>query len=229
MAHYQNSSNDLFINTPVTSVAASYAASLSDYIIEVSDTTASRTITLPAPSTPGATSNVGKVLIIKDSSGAALSGGNPIIVAPASGTIDGVASINIAQDYGSIMVYCNGTSWFSDAETLSAPFAWFAKAAGTALIPGQGYWSTAATAQNFPLPAAASTGTIVELAQSAAGAVTITQAIGQSVRFGNSSTTPGVTGSLSSSAQGDAIKLICITANTTWQVVTGAVGNWLIV
>lgn len=110
----------------------------------------------------------------------------------------------------------------------STAIIWSVQASGTALLPNEGFISTSASAQNFHLPATAVVGEVFELAQNGAGLVTITQISGQSVRFGNQVTTVGVGGSLASSSIGDAIKLVCTVANTTFQVVTGSVGNWVI-
>src|SRR5438105_304650 len=56
----------------------------------------------------------------------------------------------------------------------------------------------------------------------------ITQAAGQQVFFGTSSTTLGAGGSLTSSATRDAIEIVCIAANTTWQVLS-SIGNITVV
>ena len=46
----------------------------------------------------------------------------------------------------------------------------------------------------------------------------IAQNASQQIQFGNVTTTSGTGGSLTSSAAGDCIKLVCITANTLWEV-----------
>jgi len=378
MAQYNNAINNTDYNTPVTlSGAANVTALLSDYIIGVDDTAAPRTVTLPAASTVGANANSGKVYIIKDQSGGA--GTNNITVSPASGTIDGGASLVISSDYGELVVYSDGAAWYSGspipiglpigvpqggtgASTLTdggivlgsgvnpvtvtaqptdgqlligatgadpvlasltsagasltvtggtgtvsvdinAPVSvanggtgatsltdggvmlgsgtgavtvtgqptngqvligssgndpvfstltagagititdaagsitlastgvvWSLQATGTPLLPNEGFLSSAATAQNFALPTSGcAVGCIVELAQNGAGLVTITQAAGQSIRFGNLVSTVGVGGSVASSAQGDAVKLVCTVANTSYQAVTGSLGNWTVV
>ena len=53
----------------------------------------------------------------------------------------------------------------------------------------------------------------------------IAQNPGQTIHFGNRSTTTGVSGHLDSSHQYDAIQLICITANTDWACTGIAQGN----
>jgi len=302
MAQYNNSQNNINYNTPVLlSGAANVTASLSDYIIGIDNTDAARTVTLPTATSAGSAANTGKVYIIKDQSGGA--GTNNITIQPATGTIDGAASILISADYGEVQVYSDGAAWYSSAgPELNSPLpvpqggtgvatitdggivlgsgtdpvtvtsqptdgqllvgstggdpvlanltqgagisitnaagsitlastavVWSAQALGTALLANEGFLSTAATAQNFPLPTSAQVGEIFELAQSGAGSVTITQGDGQSIRFGNSTTTAGTGGSLVSSSQGDAIKLVCTQENTSFQSVTGSIGNWTVI
>ena len=72
----------------------------------------------------------------------------------------------------------------------------------------------------FTLPAAAAFGTIIEVMGDGAGGWTITQAAGQSIRYGNVATTIGAGGSLSSSNRYDCVRLICRVADTTWTVVS---------
>lgn len=84
---------------------ASYTITDSDdaLTIVVSDSTAPRTITLPS-----AASNVGRVLIIKNSS----SQGGTVSVVPAGvATIDGTVTQDITTQYDSIMVQSDGTNW----------------------------------------------------------------------------------------------------------------------
>jgi hypothetical protein len=105
---YTTSANNRFLNQPVTTTATNYTVQLSDVIIEVTNTAAVRTITLPAPSLTG---NIGKAFFIKDTSGGASL--NNIILAPASGTIDGAVNTSIVTNYGSIQVFCDGTSYYT--------------------------------------------------------------------------------------------------------------------
>lgn len=85
-----------------------------------------------------------------------------------------------------------------------------------------------ATLTTFSLPTTADFGTEVEIAGVSSGGWTITQGIGQSINFGNLTTTVGVGGSLSSTNQNDYIKLVCVSPNTIWNVL-GSIGNITIV
>ena len=229
MAQYINSQNNLNINAPVAlSGAANVTLGLPDYILGVDNTDAVRTITLPTASTTGVNANRGKVYIIKDQSGAA--GTNNIIIQAATGTIDGAASISIISNYGEVQVYSDGIAWFTGSSSLvSTAVIWSIQATGTALLPNQGFISTNASAQSFPLPATAAVGELFELSQKGTGDVTITQIVGQTIRFGNSVSTSGTGGSVVSSTPGDAVKLVCTATNTDYQAVTGALGNWTVI
>lgn len=112
-----NSVNNRFLNQPVTTTSTNYTALPSDVIIEVTNTSAVRTITLPAPSTTG---NVGKAFVIKDTSGGAQT--NNIFIAPASGLIDGMSSLAIASNYGSAQVFCDGSNYYSFGSSTSGSF-----------------------------------------------------------------------------------------------------------
>ena len=85
-----------------------------------------------------------------------------------------------------------------------------------------------ATLTTFTLPATSAFGTTIEIAGFSAGGWTLAQNSGQSINFGNKATTTGVGGSLSSSNENDYIRLLCVTANTTWNVV-GSIGNITII
>ena len=73
------------------------------------------------------------------------------------------------------------------------------------------------------LPATAALGSVFGIIGKGAGGWTIAQATGQSIHFGNVTTTT-TTGSLSSTLQYDSVWLVCITANTVFSVYD-AVGN----
>jgi hypothetical protein len=82
------------------------ATTTQNTIINVTDTSAARTITLES------TNNIdGVVVAVKDSGGQA--GSFPITVIPESGNIDGAASFLINEDYGSAWFFGDATNWFS--------------------------------------------------------------------------------------------------------------------
>jgi hypothetical protein len=97
------------------------------------------------------------------------------------------------------------------------------------LIANMSYVSdTGATLTSFTLPSTAAFGTIIQVAGKSSGGWTIAQNTGQTIHFGNLSTTTGTSGSLSSSNQNDYVRILCTIANTTWNVI-GSIGNITIV
>jgi hypothetical protein len=89
-----------------TAVAADYALTDTDYYVGVTDTSASRTITLPP-----AAGREGRVYVIKDETGGA--GRQPIAVRAADGeAIDGSPAATIRTNYGVLRVISNGANWF---------------------------------------------------------------------------------------------------------------------
>jgi len=300
-----NSANNRFLNQPVTTTATNYIALPSDVIIEVTNTSAPRTITLPTPLVNG---NVGKSFLIKDSSGAASV--NNITVMPASGTIDGIASLVISANYGVVQVYCDGTAYYSYSNSGTGTLAVIERtfttsgtynptvgmlycevemvggggagggatattAAQNSLGSGGGagehsfglfsaaqiganqtitigaggtgssgaagsvggttsFGSLMTTTNNYytqnsalttlTLPAAASAGTLIQIAGVGAGGWILAQNAGQSINFGNQVTTTGTGGSIASTNQYDGADILCVVANTQW-VVRAASGN----
>lgn len=79
-------------------------------------------------------------------------------------------------------------------------------------------------ALTLALPTTSVLGDTVKVSLAGATSWQITQAAGQQIIFGNSSTTVGVGGSLASSAQGDSVELVCRVANLAW-VCQNAIGN----
>lgn len=74
------------------------------------------------------------------------------------------------------------------------------------------------------LPATAALGDVIRILGVGVGGWRISQTTGQSIVYGDQTTTTGAAGSISSMHPRDVIEIECIVANTTWQV-TDAVGN----
>ena len=87
-----------------------------------------------------------------------------------------------------------------------------------------------ATQTVFTLPTAAAFGTIIQVAGKsiATGGWTIAQNASQEIYFGALHTTSGTGGSLTSTNANDYVRLLCTTANLTWNVI-GSIGNITIV
>lgn len=91
-----------------------------------------------------------------------------------------------------------------------------------------GYITNNAGLVTVTLPSTVAVGQIVEVAGSGAGGWRIAQNASQVINFGTVATTTGTGGRLDSVNRYDAVRLICITANTTWTVISSQ-GNITIV
>ena len=91
-----------------------------------------------------------------------------------------------------------------------------------------GYITNNAGLVTVTLPASAAVGSVVRIAGKGAGGWRLAQNSGQTVNFGASSTTTGAGGYLEFTNRYDCLEVACITANTTW-VVLSAVGNLTVV
>lgn len=91
-------------------------------------------------------------------------------------------------------------------------------------VINSGYIVNSATLATITLPATAAVGSILEIVGVGAGGWRLAQAAGQQVVFGNLSNTAGTAGQLNSTHQRDALRLVCITQDTTWQVIS-SIGN----
>lgn len=93
-----------------------------------------------------------------------------------------------------------------------------------------GYIADNAGLVTVSLPSTAAQGTVFAVSggNSGSGGWKISQASGQQINFGSSTTTSGATGSLASTKQYDTVYLLCTTANTTW-VVQSSIGNLTVV
>lgn len=101
--------------------------------------------------------------------------------------------------------------------------------ASQALAVNNGYIANNAGTINFSLPASSAVGDTIRITgiNNATG-WQITQGAGQQIFFGTSSTTAGAGGSITSSATRDSIEIVCVVANTTWNVLS-CIGNPTIV
>lgn len=91
-----------------------------------------------------------------------------------------------------------------------------------------GYITNNAGLVTVTLPSTAAVGSIVEVGGQGAGGWKVAQAASVLINFGSSVTTTGTGGSLASTNQFDAIRLLCITANTGWLVLS-SIGNITVV
>jgi hypothetical protein len=93
------------------------------------------------------------------------------------------------------------------------------------LTPGMGYFCIApGGALQLTLPPVSAFGDEIRVYLDGALSYTIKQGAGQQIRFAQLQTTIGVGGSLTSTAQGDCLHMVCITPDLRWLVLSGC-GN----
>ncbi len=97
------------------------------------------------------------------------------------------------------------------------------------MVANNGYVADNAAQVTMTLPATAAFGTMIRVTGGLSGLSTgswkIAQPAGVQIHYGNQNTTRGVTGSLTSTNQYDAIEMVCVVANTDWTVSAGTQGN----
>lgn len=133
---------------------------------------------------------------------------------------------DIAAGTAGYALVSNGTGALPSFQALAAPFAWNNTTGATqAMSVGNGYVNNGSgTPTVFTLPATAAVGTQVAVQGNNSGLWQIAQNSGQSISFNGVTSTTGVSGSVTSTGNFDALYLLCVTANTNW-VATSFVGN----
>ncbi len=112
---------------------------------------------------------------------------------------------------------------------ITGTLAWTTITASQTLATDHGYICVSAGgALALALPASSAVGDIIEVTLDGATSWSITQGVGQQIRMGSSQTTSGAGGSLTSTAQGDSIRMVCSVANTKWNVLS-SMGNLTVV
>lgn len=101
---------------------------------------------------------------------------------------------------------------------------WNKISASQTLVVNMGYFCTGGGALALALPATSAVGDNIEVSLQGSTSWTITQSAGQQIIMGNQHTTAGVGGSLTSTQQGDSIRMVCLTTNLQW-VVLSSMGN----
>lgn len=131
---------------------------------------------------------------------------------------------------GSITVTGNpGTSTLTITSSATPGDTWSIITVNQTAAVNNGYFCNKAGTLALALPATSTTGSIIEVSnENTALGIQFTQAAGQQILIGSSSTTLGAAGTLTSSAVGDTLKMVCYTPNTIWRVVS-MVGNWSVV
>ncbi len=108
-------------------------------------------------------------------------------------------------------------------------FTWSVITVNQTAAVNNGYICNKAGTLALALPASSAVGSIIEVTGiNTATGWQITQAAGQQIFFGNTSTTSGATGTLTSTAIRDSIRIVCVVADLTWNVLS-SIGNITVV
>lgn len=116
----------------------------------------------------------------------------------------------------------NGPGVDPSFQTVMLPsvFPWSVVTVNTNMVINHGYIANSGGSITLTLPLASSVGDIIEVT-GLAGQWVIGQNAGQAIFFANnSSTTIGVTGSLGSSLTRDTVRIVCVVANTSWNILS---------
>jgi hypothetical protein len=141
------------------------------------------------------------------------SGADPVLATLGAGT-----NISITNGAGTISIATSG----------AASFTWSVIVANQTAAVNNGYICNKGTTLALLLPATSAVGDLLEVTGiNTVLGIQITQAAGQQIFFGLLSTTLGATGTLTSTAIRDSLKLVCVVTNTVWNVVS-SVGNWTV-
>lgn len=116
--------------------------------------------------------------------------------------------ISILQSGNNITISSNDSGLVWSTETVGP----------IAMVGDHGYVSNGAALIDFALPATSSVGQIITICGFGAGGWTISQGVGQSIIVGNTTSSIGIGGSVSSLNQFDSITLNCIIQDFAWSV-----------
>lgn len=103
---------------------------------------------------------------------------------------------------------------------------WSVISANQTAVVNNGYFCNKAGTLALALPATSVVGDVIEVANiNTATGVQFIQSAGQRIFISGTSSTLGATGTLTSSAVGDSLKIVCGVANTLWYA-TSMIGSW---
>jgi hypothetical protein len=139
--------------------------------------------------------------------------------APAWSSITAGANITLTPGAGTLTIASTATG-----------FSWVPVTVDGSFVNGNGVIVDKATLLTMTLPTIAAVGTQIGIQGTVVGAGgwTIAQNALQNIQLGDISSAVGIGGSVSSTLATDGIVLICVVANTTWQLVS-ANGNLTVV
>jgi len=136
-------------------------------------------------------------------------GADPVVASLTAGS-----NITITPGAGSITIASSAVAFTWNEET------------GTSanMAVNNGYIANNGGLVTLTLPTTAAVGDVVRVSGKGAGGWKIAQNAGETIYFGLLASTTGAAGFISSTAQRDAVELVCITANNDWNVLS-SIGN----
>lgn len=150
------------------------------------------------------------------------------IVAPVAEDLSASYTLTLPQTDGSSGQYLktDGSGVLSwDSPSGGGGMSW-SEVTGTSatMSVNTGYIANNAGLVTLTLPASAAVGDVIEIVGKGAGGWRIAQGSGQQVHYGSVSNTSGGSGQVNSTHRRDTVRIVCVTANNEWQVVSG-IGN----
>jgi hypothetical protein len=137
-----------------------------------------------------------------------------------------VAGIASVVNSNKNIVTIDTTTGQLGSQSISSSTLWTTINANQTAAVGNGYFCNKAGTLALALPAASAVGDVIEVANiNTAAGVQFTQAANQQIFIAGGSSTLGAAGTLTSTAVGDTLKMVCRTANLVWQVVS-SIGTW---
>lgn len=125
----------------------------------------------------------------------------------------------------SIRMNSGNTAWEVYTPVASGGITW-TEVTGTtqAAAVNNGYVLNNAALVTITIPDTAAVGDVIEIVGKGAGGWRIAQNASESINYGIDSTTTGTGGQVNSTNRYDSARLVCITANTTWNIIS-SIGN----
>lgn len=152
-------------------------------------------------------------------------GGDILFLEGNTGGAIGPTGGGIINIIGAGTITVSGNAVTNTLTISNAEPAWTSISSSQTLAINTGYFCVSpGGALSLLLPPTSSQGDIIAVALDGATSFTITQGSGQSIVYGNQTTTVGPSGSLSSLQQGDSVRLACRIPNQRW-FVTSSTGN----
>ncbi len=133
---------------------------------------------------------------------------------PVAAPIIGISGITVTNAPGSITLSGTASSISWNVVTTNQP-----------MVPDSGYIANSGSLLTFTLPVTAAVGSVLAAINFSTGGFSIAQNSGQNIRVGSRVSTTGAGGSVSSTAQGNSIYLVCVIADTSWVTIGSPQGN----